>query len=68
MCCNCQTNLKKHELSTRINDEGGWEEFHQKRGNHYMFDFHKNNRKKLEKQYREDYSIGKNIREKRPNT
>ena len=44
--------LSKRELGLSIADHGGWEEFHQKRGNYYMYDYHKNQRLLLEKQYR----------------
>ena len=35
-----------------IADHGGWEEFHQKRGNYFMYDYHKNERLKMEREYR----------------
>ena len=50
-----KTPLSKHELSVEIADNGGWEEFYQKRGNYTMFDHHKNLRLKLEKEYRERF-------------
>ena len=42
----------KSELGLSIADHGKREEFHQKRGNYYMYDYHKNERLKMEKQYR----------------
>lgn len=41
-----------NDLALSAADHGGWEEFHQKRGNYFMYDYHKNERLKLEKQYR----------------
>ena len=45
--------MPRRELALSAADHGGWEEFHQKRGNYYMYDYHKNQRLLLEKQYRE---------------
>ena len=42
-----------NDLALSAADHGGWEEFHQKRGNYFMYDYHKNQRLLLEKQYRE---------------
>lgn len=42
-----------NDLALSVAHHGGWEEFHQKRGNYTMYDYHKNERLKLEKQYRE---------------
>jgi hypothetical protein len=47
--------MDRRELGLSIADNGGWEEFHQKRGNHYMYDYHKNLRLKLEREYREKH-------------
>ena len=44
--------MDNRELGLSIADHGGWEEFHQKRGNYYMYDYHKNHRLKLERIYR----------------
>ena len=41
----------KRELALLIADHGGWEEFHQKRGNYIMYDYHKNQRLNVEKDY-----------------
>ena len=42
----------KRELALSIADHGRLEEFHQKRGNYFMYDYHKNQRLKLEREYR----------------
>jgi hypothetical protein len=50
----------RHQLGLEIADEGRSEEFHRKGGwrrditkqDHYMADFHKNRRLKLEREYR----------------
>lgn len=47
--------LDKRDLGLTIADEGGWEEFHQRRGNYFMYDFHKARRLKLETEYRRRY-------------
>jgi len=44
--------MDKRELGLTIADEGGWEEFHQKRHNYTMYDYHKARRLKLEAEYR----------------
>lgn len=44
--------MTKRELALSIADHGGWEEFHQKRGNFTMYDYHKAQRLKLEKEYK----------------
>lgn len=53
--------LSVDELSAAIRDNGGWEEFHQKKirdpqansGSHWlMYDYHKNRRLELEAEYR----------------
>lgn len=41
-----------YELGLEIADNGGWEEFHQKRGNYTMYDYYKTRRLMLEKEYR----------------
>lgn len=46
------------KLGLTIADEGGWEEFHQKRHNYTMYDYHKSRRLKLEKEYRERRAKG----------
>ena len=45
--------MDKRDLALSIADHGKQEEFHQKRGNYFMYDYHKNQRLILEKQYRE---------------
>ena len=40
------------DLALSIADHGRQEEFHQKRGDYLMYDYHKNERLKMEKQYR----------------
>ncbi len=47
--------LDKRELGLEIADEGGWEEFHQKRHNYTMYDWHKARRLKLEREYRDRF-------------
>lgn len=61
-CCNypwsCEgtpNNKARSALARRINSEGGWEEFHQKRGNSGMQYFHKSNRLSLQKEYDAKY-------------
>ena len=41
------------ELGLSIADHGRQEEYHQKRGNYFMYDYHKNQRLILEREYRE---------------
>lgn len=43
--------MDKRELGLTIADNGGWEEFHQKRGNYTMYDHHKSVRLRLEREY-----------------
>lgn len=43
--------MDKRELGIEIADHGGWEEFHQKQKNWYMFDYHKSMRLKLQREY-----------------
>lgn len=59
--CLCHEDPEKHQLRTRIIDEGQREEFHQKHPNgnrymyhcnRYMYHFHKSNRLKLETEWR----------------
>lgn len=45
----------KHDLACEIADEGDWEEFHQKRSNFTMYDYHKNRRLLLEEEYHAHY-------------
>lgn len=47
--------MTKSELGLEIANHGGWEVFHQKRGNFTMYDYHKDQRLKLEKYYRENH-------------
>lgn len=56
MCLQCEKCIARRELSVAIADHGGWEEFHQKQHNYCMYDYHKDNRLKLERYYREHYS------------
>lgn len=56
MCLQCEKCIAKRDLSLTIADHGGWEEFHQKRHNYYMFDYHKNRRLELEAEYRRLYA------------
>ena len=51
--------MDRRELSLAIADNGGWEEFHQKRGNYTMYDHHKSVRLKLEREYRERFGTKK---------
>lgn len=51
--------LSKRELALTIADNGGWEEFHQKRGNYTMYAHHKSIRLKLEREYRERFGTKK---------
>lgn len=44
--------VKKHELGCEIADCGGWEEFHQRRGNFTMYDYFKARRLRLTREYR----------------
>ncbi len=44
--------MSMHDLRCAIADHGGWEEFHQKRGEWTMYDYHKDRRRKLEAEYR----------------
>lgn len=43
--------LSLYDLSREIQDNGGWEEFHQKRHNYTMYDHHKARRLKLQAEY-----------------
>lgn len=56
MCCeNCkleQTDPVLYELRTSWLAHGQWEEFYMKQEKWYMFDYHKNERLKLEKKLR----------------
>ncbi len=49
--------MDKRELGLTIADHGGWEEFHQRRGNYVMYDYHKAMRLKLERKYRERFVV-----------
>jgi hypothetical protein len=44
--------MNRRELGLTIADNGGWEEFHQKRRNFTMYDHHKAVRLRLEREYR----------------
>lgn len=43
--------LSLYDLGRNIQDEGGWEEFHQRRHNYTMYDHHKSRRLKLQAEY-----------------
>ena len=45
--------LTKSEIQEAIRYHGGREEFHQKRKEFYMYDYHKRERKKYEKMYKD---------------
>ena len=47
--------MSRRNLGLAIADEGGWEEFHQHRGNFTMYDHHKARRLRLEREYRERF-------------
>lgn len=49
--------MNARELAPSAADHGRWEEFHQKRGNYYMYDYHKNQRLILEGIIRNELSI-----------
>lgn len=44
--------MNKRELALSIADHGRQEEFYQKRGDYFMYDYHKNQRLILEREYR----------------
>lgn len=44
--------MTKKDMALTIADYGRWEEFHQKRGEFFMYDHYKSLRISLEKQYR----------------
>lgn len=48
--------MNKRELGLEIADHGRREEFHQKRHEYTMYDYHKSIRLKLEREYRERFS------------
>ena len=50
-----QERNSRRELGLDIADNGRWEEFHQKQGNYFMFDYHKERRLKLEREYRQRF-------------
>lgn len=50
--------LSLKELALNIADHGGWEEFHQRRHEYTMFDYHKERRLKLEREYRARVAAG----------
>lgn len=43
--------MTQQELALEIANEGGWEEFYQKRENYTMYDYHKGRRISLQMQY-----------------
>lgn len=43
--------LSLYDLGREIQDNGGWEEFHQRRHNYTMYDHHFSRRKRLEAEY-----------------
>lgn len=45
----------RRQLALEIADHGGWEEFHQRRHEYEMYDYHKGVRLKLEREYRTAY-------------
>jgi hypothetical protein len=47
--------MSRRALGLEIADAGGWEEFHQRRGNWTMYDWHKGLRLRLEADYRRLY-------------
>jgi hypothetical protein len=49
---NAFPNLDDRELGLSAADHGAWEEFHQKRENFTMFDYHKALRLRMESEYR----------------
>lgn len=53
------SNLSQRDLGLTIADEGGWEEFHQKRHNYTMYDYHKERRLRLEEEYKRRFSVGR---------
>ena len=48
----CRFEIARIELGLEIADHGGWEEFHQKQHNYTMYDYHKSQRLKFEKEYK----------------
>jgi len=44
-------NITREQLGLEIADAGRWEEFHQKRHEYEMYDYHKNRLLELKKQY-----------------
>lgn len=48
--------MSRRELGLAIADHGGWEEFHEKRHEYTMYDWHKARRLQLEKLYRSLFS------------
>lgn len=43
--------MSLHDLACEIHDNGMWEEFHQRRHNYTMYDYHKARRLKLQAEY-----------------
>lgn len=48
--------MGKRELGLTIADYGGWEEFHQKRHEYFMYDYYKGLRLKLLREYKERFA------------
>lgn len=53
--------MNQRDLALEIADNGGWEEFHQKRHNYTMYDYHKSRRLMLEKEYRTQFAKPKTV-------
>lgn len=47
--------MTRRDLGLAIADHGGWEEFHQRRHEYTMYDWHKARRLELQKQYKERF-------------
>ncbi len=47
-----------YQLGLEIADEGGWEEFHQRRHNYTMYDHHKARRLRLQAEYNQRKANG----------
>ena len=50
--------LSLYDLGRDIQDEGGWEEFHQRRHNYTMYDHYKARRLKLQAEYNQRKAKG----------
>lgn len=51
--------MSLYDLGREIADEGGWEEFHQRRHNYTMYDHHKARRLKLMAEYKRRSAVEK---------